>query len=491
MMRVTSATSGGPLVKKEPQSEQFDLPRLAPGDDQKIETGQSSIGASRPYEEMSDDSTQFCALIQTALILQQTASYEEASTCIEIARQRLQLKDLGTEARILLLNADAYIHWSQGGLVDALRMVDESIMLADQTDLSDLRIYTHLLRANVLRAQIRYPEAHFAYEDACRSAKEARSEEFRAWIDVNLGWLDLLEGRYGLGTCKIMQAVDAATPEQAVSFNIFLAAGHNVTGRHPEAERLLLAGLDHYQKSGDKLSVFAIKLHLAYACLRMNQPQDACAYLTPALQWAEQKNVDYFPHWWHPHLVGKVCAHILKSNISPSVAKRMLIKHLPGEAVSLLSRELPYVSSISRRLMENVLDALKTTRPADLGQISDPVIRTTLRELLRFGRLRADNFARLQRKLTTARKHNAFNPVAVAVFGLYVHGLSRKEIARRLGRSESTVRNYITFIYEQFGFRETPIRSRFDRRIELRKIAQQEGFIHADEGPTNASSHQL
>lgn len=479
-------------MKNKSKSEQLTQTQLAADDSGRDEKKRLAIDAYHGYKEAGDYNAQFYALMQAAFILQQTASYEAASVCITIAQQRLQLTDLGNWAQVFILNADALIHWSQGDLIDALTIADNSILLADQIDSNKFRIYNRLLKANILCALSRYHRARRAYEDTYQAIEEENSEEFRGWVDVNLGWLDILEEHYGAGKRRIMKALDTADSEQAVSFNMFLAASYNVTGRYQEAERLLLTGLDHYQETGNDLSAFAVKLHLAYACLHMNRLQDACAYLTPALQWAEQKNVDYFPYWWHPRLVSEVCIHVLKSHCSPAIAKRMLIKRLPGEAVSLLSRELPHASPTTRRRIEDILESLNAASLPDLSWISDPIIRSVLVELLRSGRLRADHFLSLQRKLTTAQKRNTFNPVVVAVFGLYVHGFGRKEIARRLGRSEPTVRNYITFIYEQFGLHETPmIESRFDRRIKLREVSQKEGFIDADEGPTYDPRYQF
>ena len=60
-------------------------------------------------------------------------------------------------------------------------------------------------------------------------------------------------------------------------------------------------------------------------------------------------------------------------------------------------------------------------------------------------------FDALAAKLTTASKTGTPNPVVIAVLGLYLQGGSRREIARRLGVSEATVRNYVGVVYGVFG----------------------------------------
>ena len=82
---------------------------------------------------------------------------------------------------------------------------------------------------------------------------------------------------------------------------------------------------------------------------------------------------------------------------------------------------------------------------------------------------------RLARLFTTAQSKDTANPVLLATFGLYIHGASRGEIAQQLGRSESTIRNYITYIYECFDLAHTG--SRLRRRARLVEIARREGYI--------------
>lgn len=65
----------------------------------------------------------------------------------------------------------------------------------------------------------------------------------------------------------------------------------------------------------------------------------------------------------------------------------------------------------------------------------------------------------------------------MAVFGLYVQGLSREEIAGRSECSLPGVRNYITAIYEHFGVKADEFATRRAWWLRLVEIAKAQGFV--------------
>jgi DNA-binding NarL/FixJ family response regulator len=67
----------------------------------------------------------------------------------------------------------------------------------------------------------------------------------------------------------------------------------------------------------------------------------------------------------------------------------------------------------------------------------------------------------------------------VAVFGLFVQGVSRKEIAAQLHLSTPTVRNYINHIFKSFDLPYNPA-ERDARRQQLRARALAAGYIGAE-----------
>ena len=77
----------------------------------------------------------------------------------------------------------------------------------------------------------------------------------------------------------------------------------------------------------------------------------------------------------------------------------------------------------------------------------------------------------------TAAHHPKPNPTLLAVFGLYVNGIDREEIAEQLGCSLPTVRNYITAIYEYFGLKANDFATRRARWKALVALAQANQFM--------------
>jgi hypothetical protein len=109
--------------------------------------------------------------------------------------------------------------------------------------------------------------------------------------------------------------------------------------------------------------------------------------------------------------------------------------------------------------------------------VTNPSAREVLEELLQEGRLRAEGFPRLEETLTTAEQRRTPNPTLTAVFGLYVYGATRAEIANRLGIEPEMARNYITMIYHIFPLKPEDFADRKARRQRLAELAREEGFI--------------
>jgi DNA-binding NarL/FixJ family response regulator len=104
--------------------------------------------------------------------------------------------------------------------------------------------------------------------------------------------------------------------------------------------------------------------------------------------------------------------------------------------------------------------------------------KRVIEELLDQGNLRAEAYRELEAELMTATNRLTPNPTIIAVFGLYVKGWSRAEIAEELECSTENVRNYITIIYNHFGLPAFRFHKREARRQKLIEVAQARGFIY-------------
>ena len=270
-------------------------------------------------------------------------------------------------------------------------------------------------------------------------------------------------------------ALETADKGQAVSFNVFLAGVYALMARYPEAESLLMDSLHFYLTSGDELSVFAIRIHLAYIHLKTNRTVVAEENLNLALAWASEWNVDYFPHWWHPLIVAEVCVHALVAEIHVDMAERMLVMRVQEQALLFLRGLLTHSAP---KVRQRAVDALSMINGAPLAQIiqtDDERVWRAITDLITDGTLQEVHLGRLAHLLTPARQQATINGVLLATFGFYVQGMTRREIAQYLGRSESTIRNHITLIYECFGLEDNG--SRHARRQHLIDLARSEGLI--------------
>ena len=98
-------------------------------------------------------------------------------------------------------------------------------------------------------------------------------------------------------------------------------------------------------------------------------------------------------------------------------------------------------------------------------------------QLVAEGKLRRSCLPLLFTKLTTAEHQRTPNPTLVAVFGLYLAGLLREEIAKRLDYSVPLVRNYINQIYARFNVTKEEWPKTTERKERLRTFAREAGFV--------------
>lgn len=455
------------------------LARLAPDTGQLRQAERLAQRALTLFERLNDPRGQFDALRLLALVAQQKGEFPVASARLEVAKQRIKAGKLGARSRVAVLNTEAHVQWYRGNLDRALNLAEKATAMADRSQLGKFRAYHRLVRANILRAMERYTEAHIAYQEAYECVQEEGFYLFLQWVDVNAAWLDVLEDNFGLAKGKIYRALDTADQGQAISFNTFLGAIHALTSRYQEAERILTTSLNYYLESDDRLAQFALHFLLAYVYLGLGQEAQAEEHLTQAMSWACYNNIDYFPHWWHPTMVARVCAHALTVNLYPELVERIFIKRLKSAGAKELHGLLEHASPRVRTLAVDILESIDDNAVLDIlaSRKIEPRIRAVLKEMIRNGPLDARTLPRLVKKLAPKNQQRKSSLVTVATFGLYVQGYSRRAIASRLDRAETTIRNQITTIYERFGLHHRDIRSRQDRRQRLRELALKEGFI--------------
>jgi tetratricopeptide (TPR) repeat protein len=428
------------------------------------------------YAETRNQSGQFDATLLIALIARQIGHFQTATTYLNRAKRWHSRWNLPINSWLSLISAEAHSAWYQGDLSQARAILESAFPLVDQNPASKFRVYLRLTLANVLRGQGEFDRAEALYKETETLLSELDFPLFQIWVDANLGWLYILREDYAQARRCLFYALETTDRGQAVSLNMCLAVLYNLTERFTEASSLLRDGLHYYQTSGDELSVFALRFHLAYHYLQTDHPERAEEEIALALAWAELWNVDYFPLWWHPQMVAAVCAHAFAAGLYPHMAERLLVKRLKEDAIPALHRLESHASPTVRRRVEDVLALLEVELLSYLTKRGDNAVRHALNDLLNRGLLLHQTLPRLVHRLSTTRHSHKANPVLLATFGLYIHGSSRRQIAQRLDRSESTIRNYIGLIYERFGI-DASDEARSERFLALRKAAVAAGYV--------------
>lgn len=432
--------------------------------------------ALRSYEQRGDLAGACDALLLLFSFHNQTGQYQDSASYLHMARHLQASAQLGPRYAVAILNKDAHWHWYQGMLAPARALAQRAILLADQNDQQKQRVYNRLVAGNIARAMGDAGAAEAWYAETEQLAEEIGFTLFLCWIDVQRAWLALLQGEYAPARQLLQRALQTQDYGQAMSFSVFLAVLYGLTDRHLEATEVLERSLAFYQASNDPLSVCAIRLHLAANYLAMARAEDAAQALTAALGWMADRRIDYLPHWWHPAIMTRLCIHALEKGIYANTAEVMLVKHLGKSALSAVQPLLHSAEPPVRRRALDVLEAIEGDPLSMLGVDRDLSARAVLSALLTSGQTAAEGLVRLSDFLATAAQRPAPNPTIMAIFGLYVHGATRKAIAAQLHLSEQAVRNYINYIYRVFGLPYEPAQRR-ERREELHKRALEAGFI--------------
>jgi tetratricopeptide (TPR) repeat protein len=433
--------------------------------------------ALKHYRSLQDRVGELRALLRLLLPLRHQGAFAEAAALLTLAQECLTDAPVTELDRARVLNAEIHFHWYRGHLATALPLTEAYVALADHVPTSNFRVYARMLLGNLHRDLGQFSAAAQWYTSARHLIAELDYPLYTPWVDAQEAWQALVQGQWQQARTLIYAALQTADLGQTMSFQVTLALLHLQAGQLTVAERLLAEALAYYEQSGDELAACTLHAYQALIAHRNGWGEARRQGLVQAFGWLNKHHLDYLPLWWHPDHMSELCVQALALDLYLETVERILLTHLRTASKEALRRLHNMGTPAAAQRAYRLLQALGDTAADLVAHLPDERAKRVLLTLLDSGQLLPAAYPRLEQALMTAAHHPKPNPTLLAVFGLYVNGVDRDEIAEQLGCSLPTVRNYITAIYEYFGLKAKDFATRRARWKALVALAQASQFI--------------
>jgi len=339
------------------------------------------------------------------------------------------------------------------------------------------QLFGKFLRGNLYSMLGDYEAADSSYEETMMQQQKVQSPHFTVWIKIYCAWNALLQEHPEKAYKLLYHNRETPTREQEYSIQFVLAITDCLRGRYDHVEQTLKKVSAFFLDIQNYLQSCTAQLYLAYLYLQTERSDQARVQIQEALTWLHQTSIDYLPHWWHPEIMAQVFAHAIAYSIHPYTAERIFVKYIGQKGKDALYTYL-YTEDVAIQRNCYTVYSLISDELTDLApDTSNHYIKQSIRQLLSQGKLRPEGFICLQRTLTTATQRKKPNAALIATFGLYVQRYDRVEIAEALDLSQSTVRNYITTLYEIFDLDQQAYDGQRSRFRHLVAIAKERGFV--------------
>lgn len=429
------------------------------------------------YEQAGNLSGQVHALWILSVINTYMAHLTEARAQIERALRLHRSAGLAPLIRLYLLNVSAHIYLYAGQPDAGLQIVrQDAAPLLKKLPHSKPALYLCIAEAGFLRQQERYLDALAAYDRAESIVEALRDEGYRPWLALQRGWIHLLMGESPASVrAELLQAGELHYKVMERGRNMYLAILDLLENRLDDAEERLEKASREFEDSADLLELFGVRVYQAYLYDIQGRQRRLQQALEIALEWAERIGVDFFPFYWLPHIVARVCVLALRLGVHSRQAELMILRRLSRVAVADLILLLDDPSVEARQRSQSVLAALgDDVFRMVLNGAPGAHFTAILLEHVREGRLPVDRLAEASARLSGDKRHPDWT--RLAVFGYYAGSeMPRPQIARALALSEGAVKKHIAAIRAAFGVRGRGGRDR--GRTEVQAMARRVGLI--------------
>lgn len=421
---------------------------------------------------------QLLARLRLAVTSIPLGDYQEAEHQFEKAKEQVTSGKLGALAEAHLLRAQLMLEWYRRELTAACQTAQQYLTLVDAEPYSNDRIYARLMLGNLYRDLGEFSTAHDWYVATSDVIEQVGAQHYWPYLNAELAWLYLLEGRLHQARALLHTQQINAQQKQIMHRQVILAVLQMLDGEWESAQKLLYTALTFYEQVNEPLAVCALHLYLAYNALHQQHPTQILFYLARAFGWLAARQFTTFPDWWHPKIVAEVCIHALISDLYPTLVEQILVKHVGKTGINALKLLEKTADIELRRTAYRLIQVINGITVDPLAHLRDSPSKQALQAMIVNGQLRPEAYTTLEQELMTANNRFHPNPTIVAVFGLYVNGAPRADIAKQLGCSIENVRNYITSIYQYFALPVHRFPTRESRKTKLIEIARERGFIH-------------
>jgi len=298
------------------------------------------------------------------------------------------------------------------------------------------------------------------------------------WHQVHNAWKLALGNQFHQAYNLLYQSQTEATQKQDFVVQFILAVMDSLCGCYENAEMVLTQAPNIFNQYDDASLAFSAQIHLAYLYLRTERPEHAHTQIKQVLHWLSDMKIAHSQvRWWHPEVMAHILAYAIAHSIQTHTARSIFMLQIGQDGKDAL---LPYLYIDNAAIQRNVYSFYSTLNDTLFELVpksNNHRVRQIIHELLRAGDLRPDGFLCLRKTLTTATQQNRPNAALIATFGLYMARYSRSEIAKQLDMSPSSIRNYITTIYEVFNLDQQSHDGQQDRFQHLLEIAKTKGYI--------------
>ena len=375
------------------------------------------------------------------------------------------------------LYVELYLCTQRRQLAEALHLAQRYRKLVDGINDGKAQLMARLLLGNLYRESEEFVTAMRWYGETSQLVKSGVNQVFQQQLDLEYTWLHIVDGRLMEARQRIYAHSGQAPLESAMNFQTQLAIIHLLEGDLKGAEGLLQESLTFYRHNGDQLACCALHLYLAYIALQQQRVAAILYHLEHSFGWMNRHEIESFSQWWHPDLLAAICSQTLAADLYSELSERILVNYLGNHGLDALTPFLHHDDIEARRRVYRLLHIISGATANLLAHLPEVPGKAALMWLLRDGALRADRYPFLEQELMTANYRRLPNVTMLAVFGLYINGVSRTDIATQLECSIENVRNYITQIYQHFGVSAQAFSTRRARWQRLVEVSRERGFI--------------